>query len=143
MRRSVTRPSWWRAWLPGAAILFCGIIIGAVGTLVFKHRAVAHLRGLSPAQVGERLGSRVQDKLDLTDEQAARVQDIITRRVGNLRAIRDEAIPRFVEQWILLKQEVDAELDGEEQRVEWRRRTDRVEQLIPALTSASDRADGP
>jgi hypothetical protein len=64
-------------------------------------------------------------KLDLSDEQAAKVLAILTKRETALRSIIQEMQPKFEEQLQRAKDEVAAVLNPEQAR-KWRKRFDRV-----------------
>ena len=63
----------WLAIVLGAVILVCGIAIGSGGTIIWiRHKMEQFLRG--PDQMRAKLVARVRSQLNLTDEQAARVE---------------------------------------------------------------------
>lgn len=114
----------WRVVALGLIILLCGALLGSgVTIIVVKHLFdVVH----SPGAAAKRITDHMRRKLDLSDDQAAKVLAILTRRETALRSIIQDMEPKLEEQLQLTKEEVAAVLDPEQAR-KWRKRFDQVE----------------
>jgi len=87
----------WLATALGAVILICGIVIGSGGTVLWiRHKMDQFRRG--PDRMPVELAERVRSQLNLTDEQAKRVEEILRKR--------HEALMK------LLRETFKAELEG-------------------------------
>ncbi|MEW6367785.1 MAG: hypothetical protein AB1714_24405 [Acidobacteriota bacterium] len=125
----------WRAVLLGFAILVCGAIIGSSLTLIAVRRALVDAY-VHPEREPERAVARMKKSLRLSDEQAAKVGEIVDRHFVVLLSIRREAQPRVAKELHEMKQEVEAVLN-EEQTREWRKRFQFVERAWEGDTSKS------
>jgi hypothetical protein len=96
--------------LGGAA---CG---AAVATVAFK-RAMHHAIQ-NPHDMSAHITGRLADMLDLTDEQAEQVREIILRRHNGLIDIRRDIQPRLEAELAALEAEIAAVLN-EDQRTKW------------------------
>jgi len=87
----------WLATALGAVILICGIVIGSGGTVLWiRHKMDQFRRG--PDRMPVELAERVRFQLNLTDQQAKRVEEILRKR--------HEALMK------LLRETFKAELEG-------------------------------
>jgi len=117
-----TSRRWWKALLLGLAILLCGAVIGSALTLIVAHRIVVHAID-NPHEAPTRIANRMKRKLDLSEEQRAKVLEILTERQRAIHAIRSEAQPKVVHELNLAKEQVAAVLN-EKQARSWRERFD-------------------
>jgi hypothetical protein len=115
----------WRTVALGLIILLCGALLGSGATIiVVKHFFdVVH----TPGAAAKRITAQMRRKLDLSDEQTAKVRAILLKRESALRAIFAEMQPRLEEQLQRAREEVAAVLDPEQAR-DWQRRFDRMEE---------------
>jgi Spy/CpxP family protein refolding chaperone len=118
------KPRRWKAVVLGLVILVCGALIGSAATIIhLKHVfGVVH----TPGAAAERITDHMRRQLDLSDEQAAKVRAILTKRETALRGIVHEMQPKLEKQLQLAKEEVAAVLDPEQAR-RWRTRFNRLE----------------
>lgn len=107
---------WWRDILLGLILFSCGMMLGGVVTThVITHRvAVFQQEGI----VGKHALSRLERALDLTPEQAKKVQKILGRGMHELRAIRAGVRPQVDDTLNRVRTEV-LELLNEEQKQKW------------------------
>ncbi|MEW6347631.1 MAG: hypothetical protein AB1646_01090 [Thermodesulfobacteriota bacterium] len=110
----------WRSVLFGVIILLGGMVIGSGSTLIVLHKlvisAIHH-----PEQVPKRIAKRISRKLDLSKEQAAKVQAILIERQKALLAIRREVYPRVEAELRQARDQVAAILEPEKAQ-SWRNR---------------------
>lgn len=118
------KPRRWRAVALGLVILLCGALLGSGATIIFvKHMfEVVH----KPGAATNRITDHMRRKLDLSDEQTAKVRAILLERETALRAIVQEMLPKLEEQLKRAREEVAAVLDPEQARG-WTKRFDRME----------------
>jgi len=103
----------WLMILMCGVILVCGIAIGSGVTLwVLQHRGLRAFR--HPEKTPEAIMERLRSKLDLTDEQARRVEEILREHQKSLHAIRREVHPRFMAEFDKLRNEVSEVLTPEQ-----------------------------
>ena len=118
----------WKSVLLGLAILCCGMVIGVGITLHVGHSMILHT--LNP---GDRMAShitrKIDRKLDLTDEQKAEVEKIVTHRVSEFRNILDTMYPDIKKQITSMHQEV-AGILTEKQRVKWEKHTRKIQRKL-------------
>jgi hypothetical protein len=126
------RSGWLRTLLLGSVILLSGMIIGSGLTLhVIWNRVTTMLQ--HPDAIPERWTERLQSRLDLTPEQAERIEQIMRERQEALRDLRREWQPLLMEELDRLQEEVAAVLD-EEQARKWNERCTYLrEHLVPPL----------
>ncbi len=121
----------WRSFFLGVVILLCGMVIGAGGTVVvMKHiilRAIQH-----PEEAPQRITDRVRNKLDLTEDQAAKVKAILTERQNKIQALRRQVQPEVEKELEKAKEDVAAVLKPD-QAEKWRERFDHLRIWFPAL----------
>jgi hypothetical protein len=96
--------------------------IGSGATVIVVYKMVVHAIR-HPEEAPARITERVRNKLDLTDEQAAKVKEIVARRQKAIQAIRREMQPRIEKEVDGARDEVAALLDPEKAR-KWRERVD-------------------
>lgn len=125
-----------RRWLVTTAacvlILLCGMVIGGGLTLHFLWSrvvfAVQHLDE-APARVLERM----DDRLGLSDEQTARIREVLDRRFKAITDIRTEFQPRLEAELGGARAEINAVLTPEQAEL-WNRRFDWLHSsLLPPL----------
>jgi uncharacterized protein YneF (UPF0154 family) len=122
-----------RVWLPvllGVLIFACGAAAGAGATLYVVQRMLMELVR-EPDKMADRMARRMERKLRLSDEQAAQVEAVITRRVEALLDIRRDIRPRVVEQLDLLEAEMRQVLTDDQMR-EWHAQLDRIKDILLA-----------
>jgi len=104
-----------KTWLPmllGAAILLCGIAIGAGATMLWV-RARVQRSGDEDIRV-EQLAKHIQRRCGLSDEQTLRVADVFRMRLHALQEIGEEILPRVQAEHELLCDELRAILTPEQ-----------------------------
>jgi hypothetical protein len=122
----------WRGVLLGVVILVCGIVIGAGGTVIVVHRALSHAIH-HPEEASERASQRLRRKLDLTEEQTARVKSIIAARQQKIQALRRQWQPLVEDELLGLREDVAAVLEPEKAK-RWRERFNGLrDRWIPRL----------
>ena len=107
----------WLTWLLMGVVFIAG---GAVGSAATIHWLIDRFQGYAehPERAPKRITERMREKLDLTDDQAEKVQDILHRRQQELMAIRREVHPRVQAIMDASREEVGAVLT-EEQQAKW------------------------
>lgn len=108
-----------RRWLwniPLAMVIFiCGAAVG--GGLTFKIVTGAFQRSFqNPSVRAEHITRRMQQKLDLTEDQTTRVRTVLLRNLKAIQALRTEFRPRLIAQIVNTRQELDAVLTPEQRR---------------------------
>jgi hypothetical protein len=103
----------WLTFLLAFIIFVSGMIVGGGGLLIVLVR-FAQRRDEPPAVVAARL----KRQLGLSDEQTARVQEIVRTRQDAVHKIRDEVQPRFQEEIDLLEKQV-ADVLTDRQKRKW------------------------
>ncbi|MFC1572720.1 Spy/CpxP family protein refolding chaperone [Candidatus Eisenbacteria bacterium] len=117
------RHGWTRGLLLGGLILICGAVIGAAVTShLLWNRFVRS--AWSPDRLPMRMTEHLVEDLDLTDEQAEQVKEIVEGRRKAMRALRDEIHPRFEAELEQMRQEIEAVLTPE-QAERWNERIER------------------
>jgi hypothetical protein len=89
--------STWRGWVVAAAIFVLGVAVGGagmavVGIRVFRHAWLhpAASRGLAERAAG-RIGTDLTKTLELTPEESAQVQAVLSQTAANLKGVRAQA----------------------------------------------------
>lgn len=114
----------WKMAFFGLATLLAGMVIGACLTLiVLRHFHRNADRGIE--LINQRVMEHLQQKLELSPEQAEQVKALFDKHMGALHEIREQAKPKIAHELNLLYEEVMAVLDAEQQE-KWR---DHVERL--------------
>jgi hypothetical protein len=121
----------WRAFFLGIMILLCGMVIGAGGTVVVMKRIILHAIQ-HPEEAPQRITDRVRNKLDLTEDQAAKVKAILTERQKKIQALRRQVQPEVQKELEKAKEDVAAVLKPD-QAEKWRERFDHLRIWFPAL----------
>lgn len=102
----------YKALLYGLVILFSGMIIGSAATVgVFRTGLIWKV--VPRPHLHERVKERLQKDLDLTDEQAERVDKILR---NNRREMFQKLKPQFEAEMEKMRSEVEAELTREQAR---------------------------
>ncbi len=124
--------------LLGLVILVCGIMIGSAGTVFVARRAMLHAVR-HPEEMPRRAATRLASRLDLTDEQRARIEGILRTRLRKLGEIRDRLRPHMDRELDALREEIADVLDENQER-RWREDFRRLRQLLhpPAYEPAPD-----
>lgn len=122
----------WQVIALGLAILLCGMLIGAGGTLICVKRIVLHAIH-HPEEAPARIAARMQKKLHLTEKQAVRVRAVLAERHRAIMAIRRDAQPKVIQELEKAKRQVAAILTPDQAR-SWNRRFDELQhRWIPVL----------
>ncbi|MBI5252459.1 MAG: hypothetical protein HY912_23440 [Desulfomonile tiedjei] len=121
----------WRSFFLGMMILLFGIAIGAGGTVVIAKRVILHAIH-HPEEAPKRMTERVRSKLDLSEEQTAKVKAILTERQKEIQALRRRIQPEVENELQKAKEEVAAILRPD-QAEKWRERFDQLRIWFPAL----------
>ena len=127
---------WWRTVLLGIVILVCGVAIGAGGTIVITRHLILHAIQ-HPEEAPQRITDRVRSKLGVSDEQAAQIKAILSKRQQAIHALRRQVQPQVEEELYQAREEVAALLKPE-QADKWRKRFDRLRIWFPALPSETN-----
>jgi len=116
----------WRGWLVAAAIFVLGVGVGGAGMAWVGVRLVRHAlvnpgsgRGLADRATG-RIGADLTANLNLTPEESAQVQAILTQSTTNLRTVRQNAAAQATAEFRSAAQRIAATLP-KEKRVEFYR----------------------
>ena len=123
------RRRWWRDVLLGLALFTCGVLVGGVVvTKVYTHRAMIIQRGGFDKP---RAFARLERALDLNEEQAKKVREILGKGLDDLKGIRRSVRPQVDTTLERIRADVAAVLD-ERQKKKWEARFDSVrEQWFP------------
>ena len=125
----------WGSFLLALVILLCGVAIGAGATvlLMIKHvQQVIHHPEIFPAH----LASRLQSKLDLSDQQTAQVEGILRSRQAAIQKIRVRFQPEFKADLDGLEKDIAGVLNPE-QAEEWRKWVQEKRRTgLPEMTKA-------
>jgi hypothetical protein len=114
------RPRRWLRVVMALVLFASGFVVGAGATLITVRNRVLHAIH-HPEEGPPRVAAKLRRKLDLTDEQTRRVEEILRARQLALQAIRREAWPRVEVELDRVRREV-AEVLDEQQRREWEER---------------------
>ena len=87
------RRRWLRPAILGSIILICGALIGSWLTLSLLWGTIM-TNIHEPEKMIKRIVGRIDRRLDLNDKQKRKVEEIVTRRIKNIRALRLEVQPR-------------------------------------------------
>lgn len=109
--------------------LLAGLIAGA-SLVVIGIRYHVQQALLYPEQKLHRVATRLQRRLDLTDEQTRQVEAVFLERNHALQAIRREVRPRVIQEMDRTYQDVAALLDDEQSR-KWKRMYYLLRQKLP------------
>lgn len=123
-KTSVRKKKRWRAILLGLIILASGVLLGAGVTAVYVHKMVHIIQ--TPGEAPKRITNRLRWKLNLSDQQAERIQAIFVEREKALTAIFHEISPRLREQVKRTREEVSAVLNPDQAKT-WNRHFDRMQ----------------
>jgi len=123
---SLRRAHRWRMAISGLVILVAGVTLGVAGTLLVvkpERRPPPRDPGMA-AQVTLR---RMRDKLNLTPEQAKRIDTILREHFETLEKLRDAARPKITEAFEAMKAGINTVLT-EQQRSDWEKATASLEE---------------
>jgi hypothetical protein len=84
----------WKPLLAACIIFLSGAVLGVAGTRLYVQRAVLRTVAGDMAQVEGLIMGRLDDKLDLSDEQRRELRPILARALDELSAIRQESRPK-------------------------------------------------
>ena len=130
--QSPRRRGKWKTVALGLAILLCGILIGAGGTVICVQKILVHAIH-HPEEAPARITARLRKKLDLSDDQAVRVKAILSERQKAIQAIRRETQPKVMKEFEKTKEEVASILTPDQARL-WRSRFEQLQRRwIPVL----------
>jgi uncharacterized membrane protein (DUF4010 family) len=125
----------WRGWLIAGAIFLLGVAVGGAGTAWFGIRAFRNAMRAPASVTGPadraaiRIGADLHKQLQLTPEQAARVQSILDQSAANLKANRAQAVAKAAAELRSAIQRIAAELPPEKRRDFYRVITRRYDRL--------------
>lgn len=111
-----------------AVFLSGGVVGGGVGMLFTQQQFSDCLR--HPERMLQRMMSMFRSELNLSDEQAKQVDEIVRRHHEQIEAIRAEVHPRFSAEYSAMHEEVKAVL-SEEQRARWDELRERFRKDFP------------
>ena len=121
----------WPRLLASLLIFLCGGVVGAVGGSIWMRERMVYMLQ-HPETVSERALSRIRSVLALTDEQAAKVEEIVRRRHARMESFRAAAYPKQMAEFSAMRAEVDAVLTSE-QGPKWSALCDSIAQrYLPA-----------
>lgn len=129
----------WRTFFLGVLILLLGIAIGGGTAVVVIKRVVLHAIH-HPEEAPQRITERARRQLNLSDEQAAKVKEILTERQKKIQELRREIQPQVENEFQKAKEEVAAILTPD-QAQKWRERFDHLRLWFPELPK--DRSNSP
>ncbi|MFO1020200.1 MAG: hypothetical protein U0903_05830 [Planctomycetales bacterium] len=111
---------WVRTLLLACLIFVCGTVTGGALTMRFITKT---LQGFlqHPEEAPDRILPIIKRKLRLTDEQYAKVSEIVRTRHQNLQAIRNATVPKVHAEFQKVDEEVSAVLNPD-QRKQWHTR---------------------
>jgi len=124
------RRSWWLSLSMGLALLLCGAIIGgSVTALYLFDRLMTTIH--EPEKVPNNIVERMRGTLDLSDEQAEKIEIIYSSLQKELVVIRDTALPEVERKLEEARVAVNGVLTPEQAEL-YNRRFDRLRKtLIP------------
>lgn len=134
------RRHWLWSVLIGAAILICGIIIGACMALVVVRNRVIDLIQ-HPQKRTAAMVRRLDHALDLSEEQRKEVREVLKQHRSEFEKIRREVHPRIRNQIESLDRDISAVLD-EEQKKKWDRYLTRLRRLWTPRFKGKGPGDG-
>lgn len=112
----VRRP-FWKPVLLSLVIFASGAIVGTSATLILIRQQI-HYRIHHPDEMPGNVASRLQRKLDLSDEQTEQVQAVLTERQQAIQQIRREFQPQLEAELDKLEKQV-ADLLDDSQSATW------------------------
>jgi hypothetical protein len=113
----------------GMVILISGIAIGSGGTVIWMHHRM--MRAFhDPDRMEAELAARIRSELDLTDEQTARVEQVLKERRKAMDKLHEEMSPKFEAERERLRTEVAAVLNSEQAR-KWNEDFDKILPMPP------------
>ena len=107
----------WRIVLLMLIVFIAGGVVGSAGTVIWAMDHFQHI-ARHPEEAPRRITARMAEKLDLTDEQAEQVREILERRQQDLMVIHHEIRPRVEEVLNASRAEIAAVLN-DQQQAEW------------------------
>lgn len=125
------RPSLAAQLVLAMAILLCGMVIGAGGTVVLGRRAFLAPTSGRPEQVSSAVARHMARRLNLTSQQQRQVRDIVREHTQRLTRIREQAREEAQKELDLLEEDVARVLTAEQARL-WREEFARMRRLAPA-----------
>ena len=136
-QETLPRPAERRRWpsvLLGIVLVACGFFSGVVVTVsVARARALETLH--HPENMPDRVVKRLSWRLNLSEEQAKAVREILRKRQHALFEIRREVQPRVVDELDKVQEEISFVLD-DKQREKWNKMFNRLKRLwLPPLPS--------
>lgn len=103
------RPARLRTVLLGAAILFCGAVIGsAVTTGLLWKRLSRDLR--HPPVISERVADRIIERYDLPQDLRGSLAEVLERHRGDVEAVRDSLEPMMDSLRVQFREDIAAVL---------------------------------
>jgi hypothetical protein len=121
----LTHPGQLRLILLSLVILIAGIVIGSAGTSLIIQKNAASLS--RPVQGGAGIMThKLKERLDLSDEQFAKIEPIINKHMKKLREIQESAHPLIVSEIDEMKESISLLLT-EEQNLSWEKQLSSLE----------------
>ena len=121
----LTHPGQLRLILLSLVILIAGIVIGSAGTSLIIQKNAASLPRPVKGGAG-RMTHKLKERLDLSDEQFAKIKPIINKHMKKLRAIQESAHPLIVSEIDEMKESISLLLT-EEQNLSWEKQLSSLE----------------
>ena len=118
-----------------------GIGVGAVGASQYMLSRMQHYRANPEVLPGE-LSAKLQSRMNLSDEQTAKVRGIITLRHGNITSLRDASAPGILQEFSLMEQEI-ANVLNPTQRELWHETADWARKTFSPTDPAASHASEP
>lgn len=114
------RRHWWVSLLLSLVIFGSGFVAGGATALVVARNRILYAVH-HPEEAPARITSHLRRTLDLSDDQAAKVETILQKRQAAFQALRAEVQPRVMAELDQVETEVAGVLD-DAQREKWHRR---------------------
>jgi hypothetical protein len=114
--------------LLAAVFVSGGVVGGGLGMMVTQQKFSDCLR--HPERMPERMMTKFRGELELTDEQTAKIDEIVRRRHENFEAIRAEVRPRFDAEFTAMSDEINLVLT-EDQQAKWKEMRERFRKDFP------------
>ena len=122
------RPKNLRMLLLSAVILVAGIVIGSAGTTLLI-RNNSHRPPRPGAASAKRITDKLKDRLELSDEQFAKIEPIIKAHMDKLREIQQQARPQIEGEVNQMKEEISTLLT-DDQKQKWEKHMKYLERIF-------------
>jgi hypothetical protein len=101
------RRRWIRSIILGVVIFICGALVGGGITVKVIAKGINKFYRSSTESVADNITNRLRKRLDLTDDQTARIRSIILERQVELRRIRKDVRPKIETQFENTRREIN------------------------------------